>query len=414
MRFTMNKTILTFCTLGISLMLSTGYAQGDFDFSKPGYKAPLNKRTKEIIKNHRENTQRHEGMKIRMREAVKASSKDVTFKGKVVDLKGKPIDDAVVVVSVRSFDPDSEYFFSSTKHEISTDKNGGFVLSENSMSLSVRDIIKKGYEFNFEYVDYYHFEFSNRLKSGHAVQNSQFDPNSNESVVFRVRKRGTVDFLVKRSFSWPFRMSKNEPFKPLLLGEWEDPYGKEMNLFAYRSEKNKPLELSCEFNEDYSKFKLLFRGVIKDSGVYLSDTLLYKAPLDGYQESVIYQDDMLGDIENGKKRRIYNRSLFLYVKGPGDSYYSRIDLTICTDPFSEFCNDGSVRITGSVYTNPEGRRYLEYDKKFNSNERVLRSKIRSERSQARMKARKNKKQFNEKAFIEKIKVKYKNRNYGKL
>ena len=351
------KLFVISITLVSMLTICSAYAKEAVDVSSQDHKVSSAKQIKEKDRKPRGGAEKYQKWLNKLKEGVKTLDRQIAFKGKVVDFSGKPIQDARVVIGLTSFDPAAEFFSSSKNHEILTDENGLFVLKGKGSSVSVRDVMKDGYEFKLEYADYTRFEFDNKFKQGKAGL-IPFDPATDKPAVFKIRKRGVVDFLFTKSFNWPFKKSKNEPFQPLLLGEWKDPYGKEMNLLARESEKNKALELSCEFNEDYSRFKLIFRGVFEDSGVYLSNKLLYEAPIEGYQKQVVYQSSMLKDIDSENKQGFYYKPLFLYVKGPSGSYYSRVDLLISTSPFNEFHKDASARVSGKIYTNPEGRRYL--------------------------------------------------------
>ncbi|MHC4987957.1 MAG: Ig-like domain-containing protein, partial [Planctomycetota bacterium] len=329
---------------------------------------------------------------------MKMQDEKIVFQGQVVDFDGNPVTDAVVVLSVKSYDPTDEFLMSSNEYRLKTDSNGLFLFKGRGRSLSIRNVIKEDYEFKLEYLDYYYFEYDMEIKSGNSGQNIPFDANSEIPFVFKIRQHSTVNFLLEKSFTWYFRKSKNKPFAPLLLGEWIDPYGKELNLNAYRYAKNKCLEISCEFNKDYSEFELLFKGVIEDSSVYLSDTLLFEAPIDGYQQEVNYGNTMVRTVSDGSVSRWYNEKLYLYVKGPVGKYYSRIELSVSTVPATQHRKDATVQVSGEIYTNPEGRRYLDYNETYNSNERIFRRELVKKRSKARKEARGNKQPFDEKAF----------------
>ncbi|MHC4525438.1 MAG: hypothetical protein ACYSU8_07880 [Planctomycetota bacterium] len=398
----MKNSLVILITLSLCLISVSAFSNEDKELSRPGYKSPMTEKDKQIIKESQQKSPEEiERSRNKFKEAIKESDRDIVFRGKVIDFDGNPVQDAVVVVSVRSFDPTVEIFFSSKKHKLKTDSKGLFLFEGKGSSLSIRDIIKEGYEFKREYLDYTSFQYdiSIKKKSGLTVP---FDPNSDETYMFKIRHRCTVNYLLTDSFRWSFRKSENSPFAPLLIGKWNGPYGKEMNLKARRSEKSKPLEISCLFNEDYSEFELSFNCTVEESGIYLSDTLLYEAPAEGYQRQIIYRNVMVESGKNEQKKGWYRKKLYLYVKGPNGKYYSRIDLWVSTHPPTQHNEDACVQIGGDIYTNPEGRRYLDYDSSYNDDEGIFRNKLVNERHKAKIEARKNKKPFDEKAFKEKV------------
>jgi hypothetical protein len=369
------------------------------DISKPVYEAPITEETKKLMK-EAQDPERVKQHRDRFIEYVKSSERDFVFQGKVVDFDGNPVSGAIVVLSVRKFDPAAEYFMNSDKPELTTDSKGSFRYKGSGISIHIRDIIKEGYEFKNEYLEFDHFAYDLSMKSGPSVKNLiPFDAKSEGPFVFKIRKYGVVDYLVTDLFhSWSFRKSQNKAYCPLVLGEWNDAYGHEMNLSAHSFEKNKCLEISCTFNESYSEFHLLFRCTVEDSGIILSEKLLYEAPENGYQKEITYDNTLRKPTNDGRFDRWHDKLLYLYVQGPGKSYYSRLNLSLTTDPPSDSCTDPYVHIGWDVYTNPLGRRYLEYNQNYNQKERVVRGQIQTERSKERFNSQKEKKELDEEAF----------------
>lgn len=334
-------------------------------------------------------------------EYYKARVRDVVFQGKVVDFNGDPVPDAEVVIGVRSFYPTDKDPVNTQNHKLPTDSEGLFTFKGKGMSLFVRDIVKEGYDFKLEYIENSSFDYAEQtlLRKG---ENMPFDPDSKVPFVFKIRKRGEVDYLFTNSFTWYFRKSENKPFAPLLLGEWIDRYGKAKNPGALRSEQNKCIEISCAFNEDFSVFTLSFKGTVEGCSTYLSDTLLYEAPAEDYQQESVYQESMLDNDQNNGNQGLYDKKLYLYVKGPKESYYSRIGLLIRTVPLAQNNQDAVVQVHGEIYTNPEGLRHLDYDEDYNGKEYMTRLLIKRERNKQKSEAMKQKKQFDEEAFKKKI------------
>lgn len=397
----MKKIFMIAIVSGLHLVFSPAFSQEEVDTPKHIYEGPMPERVKQIIKEYEQRSPEViERRKNQSKDAMKLSDRNIVFRGKVVDFKGNPIHEAVVVVGVRGFDPTNEFFVSSKEYKLETDSEGSFTFTGKGSFLSLRDIIKEGYEFKREYLDCTSFQYDINIKNKHG-QALPFDPNSNETYIFKIRHRGTVDYLLTDSFRWSCRKSENKPFAPLLLGKWNSPYGKEMNLDARRSEKSKPLEISCLFNEDFSTFELSFNCTVEGSGVYLSDALFYEAPAQGYQPQVTYHNTMVKPGENEQKVGWYEKKLYLYVKGPEGSYYSRLDLSLNTETVHHF-SDPRVQLSGEIYTNPEGRSHLDYDSSYNDDEGLFRNKLVIERHKAKIEARKNNEPFDEKSFKEKV------------
>jgi hypothetical protein len=324
----------------------------------------------------------------------------INFYGKIVDQNGDPIEDVKVTLKIRDnawqWETDGQQ---DTIIELTTNPSGLFsVEGKQGHFLFIDNLEKKGYEYDLT-KNTRGFEYQ-------QIENTIDPPfigDPNNPVVFVLRQRGIVDYLLTESFRWRFHKDKNEPYQPLLLDQWEDAYGKEMNLYGNRSEKNRCLKISCSWNEDYSEFKLLFQCIVEGSGVCVSDQLLYEAPAEGYQQEITYTNSMARKESGGGTPGLYNEPLFLYVKGPEVSYYSRIDLAIRTDPLiAQVRENPLVSVSGKVYTNPQGRRYLDYDQDYNSKEKSLRNLLSIKRSHSRFDAERENKPFDETAFQEKI------------
>lgn len=381
---------------GLTILISYQCLSVASDQGSHVYEPPITEAVKTIREEAMEN--REENLNS-YKNAVNNSTRDIVFKGKVVTTSGDPVPEAVVRLSVQTYDPSAELFIGSQTYELKTDPNGLFCYKGRGISVGMEDIIKEGYEYKYDYLDYRYFNYINKYKEGPAASNpTPFNVEDTKPIVFRVRKFGIYDYLVTDSFVWYFKKSKNEAYQPLLLGEWNDYYGQEMNLYARQEPRNKCLEISCIFNEDYSEFRLTFRSLYENSGVLLSDELMYEAPLSGYEQEVIYTNTMVRVNSDGGTPGWHRVEKYIYVKGPDESYYSRIHLAISTLPPGRINIEPHVQVIGEIFTNPQGRRYLEYNEEYNQNERVIRKIIQKEKSKQRIESSNEKKPYDEKAF----------------
>lgn len=342
---------------------------------------------------------RLEKMIEKAKQSDLSSRAPIDFYGKILDQNGDPIEGVKVTLKIRDnawqWETDGQQ---DTIIELMTDLSGLFSAGgKQGHFLFIEDLEKKGYEYD---------RAKNPSSFDYQIIENTIEPpfpgDPDNPIVFVLRKRGIVDYLLTETFRLRFFKSQNKLYQPQLLGKWVDAYGKETNLDYRRSESSRCLNISCSWTEDYSEFELHFKCAIEDSGVYLSDQLLYEAPAEGYQQEVIYKNNMFSRIENSGTPGLYNVPLFLYVKGPEKSYYSRIELSISTRPMQDSNPDPLVLVRGHIYTNPAGRRYLDYDETYNAKEGLLRNCIHMKRVLCESNAEREKTTFDETAFREKI------------
>lgn len=345
-----------------------------------------------------EDRAKYEKMQEKEKKYLLSLRNKIDFYGKVVDQDGQPAKGVSVTLKVRDnawkWVPGSK---EDTIFALVTDESGLFsIKNKEGHALYIENLEKDGYEYeiakNTTCFDY-------RIQENTIT--SPFIPDPDNPVVFTLRQRVGKDYLLNESFVHRFRKSQNKPCQLQLFKEWIGPYGKPMNL-DYKHTKSGKLLISCSFNEDYTEFELSFKHVVNGSGVYLSDALLYENPLDGYLKEVVYKSSMFKDIKSSTTRGLFDKKLYLYIRGPEKSYYSRIDLAIHTRPAIQNSGDISVQVSGKIYTNPEGRRNLDFDSNCNAMEKNYRHNLARERRNLKKQARKNKKQFDEKTFKEKV------------
>ena len=155
---------------------------------------------------------------------MKMDDEKIVFRGKIVDFDGNPVNDAAIVLSVRSSDITGEFFMSSEEHKLKTSSDGLFIFKGKGSSLSIRDIIKDGYEYQYEYLEDSHFDYTHKTISRNG-QNIPFDPDHNAPFIFKIRKRGIVEYLWTNSLYGCFSKAESVPVGVILLARWADEYG---------------------------------------------------------------------------------------------------------------------------------------------------------------------------------------------
>ena len=333
-----------------------------------------------------------ETVKETMAQKNLSSRVQIDFYGKVVDQSKKPVEGVNVSLRIRDLTAmDSDKII-----ELKTDKSGLFsVTNEKGHFLFLESLQKDGYEFD---ITKNQSSFEYQKVKNHIDIPFVGDPKS--PIVFYLRQQGTVDYLLTDQFRRRFSnlSDSSELFKPRLCKSWNGPYGE--RLGAVKDDQSECIGISCTFNEDSSKFTLLVQTISENCGVFLSEVLLYEAPEDGYQQDVIYNAVMFktDQVQQG----LYGKKFYLYVKGPGGIYYSRIDIELNTKPTTQNNQEAVVNVRGEIYTNPNGRRYLDYNKSYNNKEYLTRSLIRTERQQKEHEDKAQGKIFDEEAFKMKI------------
>lgn len=174
-------------------------------------------------------------------ENAKKETVPIDFFGKVVDQFGEPIAGATVELSVRRWtvppSPDR-------KHIIETDKTGLFQLKgEKGQFLYPKDISKDGYEYKrLEHPTA--FQYSGSMLIGEQL----FVADPENPVIFHLRKRGPVEYLVERKFGAKFYLNEDErpsgypkpPYKVRILEDWLDSDGFERGKSKENMERPVP------------------------------------------------------------------------------------------------------------------------------------------------------------------------------
>jgi hypothetical protein len=274
-------------------------------------------------------------------------SKRAVLRIALSDQDGHPLSNLTVNCSIRNdgLAPEpSEYTY-----RVVTNEQGVLELKlRPNESIYLEHITKEGYEsVDAKNHIYTPLDYS-YIKGAQTPPLDVYNPN--KPVVFYLRKKGEPAYLIGEWHkNQRFDRAVSHKFKIPLFTDWLDPNGN----------RHPSIDSSCVLirgrasADTNDKYFVTFFAPDANSGVLLSNTLLYEAPENGYQRSTEQT------IRFVKEDTRINR--YLYVKGENKSYYSRIDMQ-----FDIF--DNRFYIDCIIFTNPEGSRNLEYDSDFQTKE----------------------------------------------
>ncbi len=308
---------------------------------------------------------------------------DINFWGKVVDLDGNPVGNAIVTYSIRDYTKLNAGGMDQT-YNLATDEKGIFSIdNKKGHLLFVKNIEKKGYEFIFsKNKDYISLSYEGGVIA-RDLKKTEVVTGPNSPVRYFLRKQGVLDYLVTGGFIGKFDKNNNTPYKPIYFPQWIDIYGNYNN--SDRTEElnsNNDLVITCDFNADCSRFELTFRSESNEALFFLTDKKLYEAPAEGYISECTYEN-FLAEPDN-PNADFFAQPFYLYIKDSMGKYYSIIEFKVVA---STSGNNPYLRINGAAFTNPYGRRYFEYDSDYINKERQLR--IDAMKARVKLERRKN-------------------------
>ena len=314
-----------------------------------------------------------------MRKEAESGMLNIEFYGKVVDQFDEPVVDAEITVGVTTI-----YAPKGTKAVmLKTNEQGLFTLQDVGTLVYIRKIEKHRYEFTYEKNPKRGYRYSTPSGPYHS-------PDPNSPVVFYMRKKGEIAWLLADGYSGNLWFDANEVesisfylFKTGWINENLESGripGEKFKRKSVPSYRKGPKDVRADGRptED-GLYEVCFTPLHEDSGIIISDKLLYEAPAEGYEPNAIILVDP--DLPESKTKKQY-----LYIKTEGGKFYSRINL----QPSGR---TDKVLVEIQRFTNPTGSRNLEHDEKFNFKEKRRRSDERKKRYQERVRKAKEKKRL---------------------
>jgi len=239
----------------------------------------------------------------RYREETHAKSFE--FYGQVVDLDGNPVPEARVKLSVLRI-PLLPFMDEVKRFERTTDSEGRFKVDEGGYSLSLDSIEKEGYEYRFQYSPNRIFRF----RPG-KTKKAELGQLPEQPVQFKIRKRGIPTLVLTGEAGYQLKPGAGRLFD-LLRREWD--YPKYLHATQRRFKDWHP-DLKLLLEGEPGNYRLLLETPDSDTGIQRIDRELFEAPEQGYRPKVVFP------LKAGE-----GVTTFLYVKGRGGQFYTRIKL----------------------------------------------------------------------------------------
>lgn len=259
---------------------------------------------------------------------------EIVMYGRVIDLDGNPVPDAVVTLRARvagAAPPDDFPIV-----EVRTNPAGAFVARAFGELIELDKIDKPGYLYRFQYNP----ERMLRSARPEKRHGPGFEPD--KPVVFRVRKLAPVAFVVLHNMTFGLKPGSSTELD-LIQRHWVEPD----RVFTHKmmfSDWHPDLRLSVE--GEPGKMRLILEAPDPDSGFVVEKhefgEMMTEAPVGGYKPRVEVP------VKKGES------PLEAYVKCQGGLFYARIHVE-----FSEN-RPGIVAINATSFTNLAKERGLEY------------------------------------------------------
>ena len=267
-----------------------------------------------------------------------------TFYGKVVDLDGNPIDDAQINFRINYMPLISTKLYDMKEVIVTSNRQGLFVIEENGFELELDRINKLGYEYRFQYNPKRNFSFRKDEKKAELGQ------LPDQPIVFKIRKKSLPTLILGANARFGLQPSGKPAFFDLLWQQWAFP---ERLLVMNSTYKGWMPDLKIYLEGDRKNCRLVVEAIDADTGMIEDRRELFEAPLSGYKPKVVIpiQRFEMGD---GIKT-------FVYVKGRGGKFYTRMDVDIFVGAYSD-PEKRFAELDINYRTNPNGGRRLEVDK----------------------------------------------------
>lgn len=275
-------------------------------------------------------------------EEAKGNEGVVEFYGKVVDQFGVPVAAAAVKVHVIQF---SITPTAPLSLDLVTDGSGSFGVAPGDResgtirgtNLSVAAIGKEGYEeCRDEWPDMYITYLRDRPDRYHAEKA--------KPLIYRMRKRGTVETFLLQEVSLRFQVTAAESAKAIgydfvqrgPIRDVASPAGDDAT-------RECDLQVKATFSANGGTWTAILAPGDLSGGIIVSDQLLYEAPETGYQPEYSFTPEDRKPL----------RARYVYLKSRDPAIYTRFEVEYVN------ANKEFFRLGGKSVTNPYGDRNLE-------------------------------------------------------
>jgi len=267
------------------------------------------------------------------------------FYGKVTDLEGKPVPDAEVSLRVR-YVPLLPILGEQKHISRTTDEQGRFSVDSEGYLLAVDKIEKSGYEYDFLDNPERIFRFDKNKKKPELGQ------LSDQPIVLKIRKKNLPTLVLGANARFGLEPDGQAAFFDLLWQQWASL---DDLRSVSRQYKGWQPDLKIYLEGNRQNCRLVIEAIDADTGMVEDRRELFESPLSGYKPKLIIP---VPRFEKGD-----GVTTFVYVKGRGGKFYSRMDVVLRVGAYS----DPEKRYAGlnvDYRTNPNGGRSFEVDKEL--------------------------------------------------
>jgi len=270
-------------------------------------------------------------------EMIKATEDIIEFYGRVVDQYDRPIEGALIVLSVgqATLLPKSPL-----KLRVTSDQNGEFGIGGKSIKggmLFIKSIERDGYEFHFSQSEKRGFDY--RKDNPH-----RFLPDKTHPVVFHMRKKEFPPTFLFRETGLEFQVSIAESDKTIgydfiqrdKIRDVANPVGDDKTRVC-------DLQVRATFNMSNATWAVVLSPGNITGGIIVSEQLLYEAPEIGYQSEYTLTPQDQKPL----------KAKYIYLKSRNPAIYTRYEIEYIN------ANKEFFRLSGKSVTNPYGNRNLE-------------------------------------------------------
>ena len=279
-------------------------------------------------------------------EMVKNGNAEICLNGKVLDQDDMGISGINIRGQIMKYvlDPRTQ-FHSMSEFKEKTDKNGNFSVKGKGYRLFI-DLCKQG---EYEPIE------DGKARKDFDIQTGWI-PDPKNVFIYRFRKKGKGTFLLDQGItclSFSRLESGSQKGSDLIMGmpirekELVNPEVNGIPLFS-------DLTTQASFDVITGKWKIILRPGGKNGGVFFSPSLLYLAPVDGYQREYVLDPDIFMKTYGLKAHSEQYKQIYCYLRSRDPVIYTRI--AIDSIQVDDSCIE--LGLYGLV-TNPYGDRNLE-------------------------------------------------------
>lgn len=277
-----------------------------------------------------------------LKALIKSHDVRIDFYGQVLDQQGRPVEGADVLIHLKSYNPVVEYYTEVKDIHTKTDKQGRFSISgKTGSNIFIPRIQKPGYQYSWPQVRN-SFQYAG---DGDIL----FIPDPNHPIIFRMRKMGESTFLLRSGGYFGFHSHDSDTEMGLDLIEGIKLDGQIYKTLQFNNKPVFPdLKVKATFDKKNQTWSVIIFAGTPDGGIFVSDELLYEAPIEGYQSSYAFSIHIPIDKLKPEK------SKYIYYHSREPTIYSRLEIEDIHN-----VNEDHIDFGGKGVTNPYGDRNLE-------------------------------------------------------